>query len=161
MRWERRCALTGRSTRTPNGGPSLRSGPFRPSPVNSDVRPHMLTLREVLSDAADLDEFAGVAPVEVNTRGISGLTPLHWMATLGDVRGAELLLDAGAHVNAADDAGNTPLHEAVSSRQHLVVRLLLSRGADADLRNNLGESARDIARRERYEPTLEAIGGAV
>jgi hypothetical protein len=34
------CRLTGRSTRTPNGGPSLRSGPLRRSPVNSDVRPH-------------------------------------------------------------------------------------------------------------------------
>lgn len=121
----------------------------------------MLTLREVLSDAADLDEFAGVSPVEVNTRGISGLTPLHWIATLGDLRGAELLLDAGAQVNAADDAGNTPLHEAVSSRQHLLVGLLLNRGADADLRNNSGKTARDIARSERYEPTLETMGDAV
>ena len=33
-----RCGLTGRSTRTPSGGPSLRSSPFRRSPVNSDVR---------------------------------------------------------------------------------------------------------------------------
>jgi hypothetical protein len=32
------CGLTGRSTRTPSGGPSLRSGPLRRSPVNSDVR---------------------------------------------------------------------------------------------------------------------------
>lgn len=36
-----RCGLTSRSTRTPSGGPSLRSGPFRRSPVNSDVRAHV------------------------------------------------------------------------------------------------------------------------
>jgi hypothetical protein len=37
--------LTGRSTRTPRGGPSLRSGPLRRSPVNSNVSRH----RSVLS----------------------------------------------------------------------------------------------------------------
>lgn len=97
----------------------------------------------------------------MNSRGITGQTPLHWMATLGDVSGARLLLDAGAELNAADDSGNTPLHEAVRSRQHLLVQLLISRGADVGRTNSLSQSARDLAEVEGYAPTQEVLRGAV
>jgi ankyrin repeat protein len=121
----------------------------------------MLTLREVLDDAAALEEFAGMLSVDVNTRGITGKTPLHWMATLGDLSGTELLLNAGATIDAQDRDGNTPLHEAVCSRQHMVVWLLVQRGANAGVKNALGETALHLAQRENYQPTVEALRDAV
>jgi uncharacterized protein len=120
----------------------------------------MLTLTEVLNDAAALDEFAGIPQVHANTRGASGWTPLHWMASLGDVPGVRLLLEAGAEIDAADEKGNTPLHEAVDSRQHLVVQLLLQRGASDSLRNEFGLTPRQSAKRTGYEPTLEVFENA-
>jgi len=117
----------------------------------------MLTISEVLGDAAAQPEFAGLAKVGVNSRGANGYTPLHWMAILGDVQGVSLLLEAGAAIDAADNEGNTPLHEAVRSRQHLVVRLLVDRGANKTLRNAPGYTAVELARRDGYAPTAEAL----
>jgi ankyrin repeat protein len=121
----------------------------------------MLTLQEVLEDAAALDEFAGLSEIHVNTRGVTGQTPLHWMATLGDVAAADLLVKAGAVVDAQDRQGNSPLHEAVRSRQHLVVRLLVERGARTGLKNVAGDTPLTLAESERYAPTLEALRDAV
>ncbi len=118
----------------------------------------MLTLSEVLGDVAALPEFAALPNVGVNSRSGKGQTPLHWMATLGDVPGVELLLAAGADADAADDEGNTPLHEAVASRQHGIVRRLVEHGANATLRNAAGHTARQLAEHEGYAPTLEALG---
>lgn len=132
-----------------------RSGPF-----TADVSPHMLTLSEVLADVAALPEFSGIPTVDVNTRGGTGSTPLHWMAALGDVVGVDLLVNAGAAIDAVDLKGNTPLHEAVASRQHLVVSNLMDHGASTTLKNALGHTARDLAERQGYAPTLDALENA-
>lgn len=121
----------------------------------------MLTLSEVLGDAAALEEFAGLQTVGANTRGATGQTPLHWMATLGDAVGTQLLLNAGAQIDAQDREGSTPLHAAVRTRQHQVVRLLVLRGAQLDLKDASGQTARDLAIADRYEPMREAFGDAV
>jgi uncharacterized protein len=115
----------------------------------------MLTIEEVLTDVAAAPGFSG--PVEINSRGSEGQTPLHWMATLGDATGIELLLRAGAVIDAADSHGNTPLHEAVLCRQHTAVAALLSGGANAHLKNVLGQSPRALAEATGYSPVLELL----
>lgn len=41
-----------------------------------------------------------------------GKTMLHYLSVLGKDRAMEILLEAGAYVNARDNDGNTPLHLA-------------------------------------------------
>src|SRR5512144_732586 len=96
----------------------------------------MLTLEEVLADAAMAPGFEDAENIGVNSRGAEGQTPLRWMATLGDAAGIRLLLDAGASIDAADNDGNTPLHEAVLCRQTAAARELIDHGADLLLKNN-------------------------
>ena len=62
-----------------------------------------------------------------------GYTPLHFAAADDSVGVVELLLAAGADIEAADDKGETPLYKAVRNTTEGAVpitRLLLERGAD-------------------------------
>ncbi len=64
------------------------------------------------------------------TRGFSKLTPLHVAARSKNIAGSELLVAAGADVNAKDTYDATPLHWAVINNSPEIVKLLLEKGAD-------------------------------
>lgn len=121
----------------------------------------MLTLAEVLADARCSGEFNDGIKVEVNTKGRTGITPLHFMATLGDILGASLLLDAGADIHAADHAGRTPLHEAVALGHAPLAALLVQRGASIEARAANGDTPRSIAAARANPELLRALGHAV
>ena len=105
----------------------------------------MLTLDEVLDDARCSGDFPGQEIIEVNSRGMSGLTPLHFMAILGDCAGGQLIISAGASLNASDDTGDTPLHKATRIGHQAFVTLLLRNGALPSVTNAAGQTAGDIA----------------
>lgn len=72
----------------------------------------------------------GMNPRHMN---IHDTTLLHDMAHRGDVRKAELLLDAGAEIDAIDEEfRSTPLGLAARFGRREMVELLLSRGANPD-----------------------------
>jgi ankyrin repeat protein len=75
-------------------------------------------------------------PLAVHQRGWIGDTPLHWPAHNGQVEIVEMLLDAGADINADEIgwAGGKPLHWA-SEHEPATVKVLLDRGADVNARN--------------------------
>ena len=75
-------------------------------------------------------------PLAVHQRGWIGDTPLHWPAHNGSVEIVELLLDAGADIEADEINcyGGKPLHWA-SEHEPATVELLLKRGADVNARN--------------------------
>jgi ankyrin repeat protein len=77
----------------------------------------------------------------VHQRGWIGDTPLHWPAHNGFVEIVELLLDAGAVIDADEINcyGGKPLHWA-SEHAPQAVELLLHRGADVNARNVLADS---------------------
>ncbi|RMF42751.1 MAG: NAD(P)H-hydrate dehydratase [Planctomycetota bacterium] len=72
-------------------------------------------------------------PLAVHQRGMLGDTPLHWPCHNGHVEIVEMLLDAGADIEAEEIGcyGGKPLHWA-SEHAPEVVRLLLERGAEVD-----------------------------
>ncbi|CAM9408287.1 unnamed protein product [Ectocarpus sp. 4 AP-2014] len=82
------------------------------------------------SAAAALLEYGA----RVNLAVGDGLTPLHEAVGAGSIDVAEMLVRAGANVNATNEsAGMTPLHLAVANDQHAAARLLVHSGADVCL----------------------------
>jgi len=73
---------------------------------------------------------------DVNRRGPTPYTPLMVAAGLGYVQMTDLLLSAGADVNALDNSlGASPLHKAAQSGVVDVARLLLDHGAFINLQS--------------------------
>jgi uncharacterized protein len=69
---------------------------------------------------------------------------------------AELLLEAGADVNAREQGGYTPLHEAADNGQFEMVKLLLAHGADVTCASQDGKTALDLAE-ARGERNIAAL----
>ena len=79
------------------------------------------------------------AEVDARTAGRGGKievpgseTPLHWAASSDDVDVAEVLIDAGADIEAPDGSIGTPLDNAIGYACWNVARLLVARGARVD-----------------------------
>jgi ankyrin repeat protein len=79
----------------------------------------------------------------------TGTSPLMLAAALGYLNICNILLDAGAEINACDHAGYTPLHLAVQGygEQIPVIETLLKRGADPSAVNEDGFTPAMIAKR--------------
>ena len=67
-------------------------------------------------------------------------TPLLLSVSAGAGDVAELLLDRGANVEAANEIGSAPLHEAAAAGDFEIVELLLDRGANVEAADDLGET---------------------
>jgi uncharacterized protein len=95
-----------------------------------------------LVEAAQQQDQEGVRAllgqhVDVNGPQGDGATALHWAAYWDDAVTADLLLHAGANVNAANDLGVTPLALASSG---VMAEKLLAAGAKPNLAGASGES---------------------
>lgn len=71
----------------------------------------------------------------VDAREAGGTTPLMWASTADIV---ELLLRAGADINAIDREGRAALHHAAKGSNSEVIQTLLENGAHIDAENNHG-----------------------
>lgn len=119
---------------------------------------------------------------DVNSVNNRKLTPLHRAATYGIFKSeinnyssvfnanfkfkgfveiAELLIHAGAHVNAKDERQNTPLHLIVgiqdSAKQFAIAELLIKNGADKNIKNADDKTPLDLANNERGNFVLSII----
>ncbi|MGD2135979.1 MAG: ankyrin repeat domain-containing protein [Gemmatimonadales bacterium] len=85
--------------------------------------------------AGDVDRVRALLAYGVDLHaGVSAdrpATPLHRAAEAGRAEVIDMLLAAGANVNAGDVVGASPLHWAAQSGNRAIVELLLARGADA------------------------------
>jgi uncharacterized protein len=77
--------------------------------------------------------------LDVNAAQPDGMTALHWAAQRGDAGGAQMLMYAGARVDAVTRNGNyTPLHLAARSGRSAAVKALLAAGADVNAVTSTG-----------------------
>jgi ankyrin repeat protein len=75
---------------------------------------------------------------KTDKQGLDGYTPLHWAARCGLMKKTQMLLNAGAPMEALDKQGDTPLHLAIMEQHFDVAKLLVARGAKLDLRSASG-----------------------
>jgi len=99
---------------------------------------------------------------DINAPEADGTTALHWASYRDDLESAELLVRAGARVNAANDLGATPLWTASQNGSEAMVRLLLAAGADANAALLAGETPVMVAARAGKPRVVERLiaGGA-
>lgn len=132
---------------------AIRSGEFDRVPVlleTHDDAKQLINARDGSGNTV-LMHAALYAPSEVvallltkgadpNAANVAGATPL--MRAGGDLRKVQLLLAAGAHINARSELGNTSL--ILAARRPgagEVVELLLDKGADVNAANKFGVTA--------------------
>ena len=125
---------------------------------NQDESPLMLAaIRGQLDMARQLIE----KDADVNK---PGWAPLHYAvsSSQGDALAvAKLLLDNSAYVDAASPNGTTPLMMAAMYGPPEAVKLLLEESADPTLKNQLGLTAIDFARRANRNDVAELIATAI
>ena len=103
-----------------------------PAPAHAQPSP----LGSPVADAAQGGDLASVRRLlregaDVNAPQGDGMTALHWAAERGDEALCEVLLYAGARVDAGTRIGHyTPLHLAARAGSETLTRMLLDAGAD-------------------------------
>jgi ankyrin repeat protein len=87
----------------------------------------------------------------------TGWTPLHYAASAGHLRVMELLLEQHAYIDAESPNGTTPLMMAANYGTPAATKLLLEAGADPTLRNQVGMTAVDFAKRADRRDLAELL----
>lgn len=98
-----------------------------------------------------------LAETDVNAAQGDGATALHWAVHWDEHETAELLIRAGADVDAANDYEVTPLWLACANASGAMVERLLAAGADARATLASGETALMACARTGSEDAVEAL----
>jgi ankyrin repeat protein len=98
-----------------------------------------LAIRQALADGADVDAL----DTRTNT---NGRRALNWAAWHDRVAAIEVLLAAGATLEAENNTGFTPLHHAAEAGSLDAARALLAAGADPNHSNKAGRLPVETAR---------------
>jgi uncharacterized protein len=91
---------------------------------------------------------------EINKKGWA---PLHYAAANGHDDVAQLLIDHSAYIDAASPNGTTPLMMAARGNHITTMKVLLDGGADPRLKNQLGMTALDFAKRYHAKDATEGL----
>jgi ankyrin repeat protein len=83
-----------------------------------------------------------------------------WAVGEGEPGVVEILLEAGAGIDVADEEGITPLMEAVTVRSENLVRFLLAHGADVTLKDALGHNALWMAQKKKNRQIVDMLESA-
>ena len=98
------------------------------------------------------------AGADINIQNKYGDTALKIASVYNWINIAYFLVKAGADLNIQDENGRTLLMEAVYyGRRNELIKILLKGGADKDIKNNKGETAFDIAKRQGNQEMVELL----
>jgi len=107
------------------------------------------SLQEVLQSISDVMFPADPERCPtIDSVGYDGDSPLHVVAWRNDLDAVQVLIDAGANVNAQGEMNETPLHVAVRQRHVLMVSAMLDAGARPDIRSEFGDTPKELALQE-------------
>jgi uncharacterized protein len=94
---------------------------------------------------------------ELSSENPLAFSPLHAAVAGASLESAELLLDAGASINARQGDSLTPLMAAAATGQIELVELMLDHGADTELRSSKGLRAAEIAVDQGFDDIAELL----
>src|SRR4051812_8030513 len=103
------------------------------------------SLEALLAAIADAALPSFDPPLTVASRTSEDYAPLHVAAIWGDAEAVEMLVRAGADVNAVGDKGYTPLLWAVREGDLATARVLRAAGASPHVRCEFGHTAAEAA----------------
>ncbi len=112
------------------------------------------TADDVLVAISNTIEFTDIGVPKINQKGICGNTPLKVSVVWGDVAATNLLIKAGADVNAKNEDGFTALHHAAVRNSEQLVQLLLDAGADPTIANVESRLPAGLATNEQVKNLL-------
>jgi ankyrin repeat protein len=118
----------------------------RPALIEAVKNGDKVSLKALLQKKAD-----------ANVTEADGSTALHWASYRDDVEAADLLIRAGARVNAPTDLGVTPLWPASENGSSAMVRKLLDAGANPNLALASGETPLMVGARSGYPDVVEQL----
>lgn len=87
----------------------------------------------------------------------TGWTALHYAAAIGNDEIVQMLLDASAYIDAGSPNNTTPIMMAARAGKILTVKLLLDSGADVTLKNDVGMTAIDLARKFDHDDIVDGL----
>lgn len=120
---------------------------------NMDAASHDTPFTTALHQAAERDDLsaakAALAHIDVNARRRLNESALHVAAVYNSPRVAELLISAGAAIEAQDIVRHTPLVEAALASSHDVIRILLKHGASIEAADQRGFTVQEICSRRQ------------
>lgn len=86
-----------------------------------------------------------------------GWNALHYAATAGHVEILQLLLEKGGYIDAPAPNGNTPLMMAAAFGSAQAIEYLLEEGADTTVRNQAGQTVREVALMHNRDFVLDIL----
>lgn len=87
----------------------------------------------------------------------TGWTALHYAAAVGNDEIVQMLLDASAYIDAGSPNNTTPIMMAARAGKIQTVKLLLDSGADVTLKNDVGMTAIDLARKFDHDDIADGL----
>lgn len=111
------------------------------------------SLEAILASVSDVlfPVDLGEHPVAIDSTGPDGDTPLHVMVWRTDRHAVNVLIEAGADVNAMGDMSETPLHVAIGREDLPIIEALLKAGAKTNIRSEFNETAAERAAKKGGE----------
>ena len=115
------------------------------------------SIESIFREVEDVADFSGHTIGSVSYKNGYGDTPLHIVSEWGDSEAIELLVLAGADINARGETGFTPLHCAVEQNKPDAILTLLRLGAII-LENDDGHTPMQLAKILKHEESLHILG---
>lgn len=98
----------------------------------------MRSIESIYDQVRSVPDFSGLPVVSVDCRNGYGDTPLHIVSCWGDCEAIDILVEAGADLNAVGESGFTPLHYAVEQNKLDAIAKLLQLGSTLDCASDAG-----------------------
>jgi ankyrin repeat protein len=115
------------------------SSPEEAKPEPSKVKESDISIHDA-ANAGNIEIIKEqlAAGVDVNTKGVGGMTPLHRAAREGHKEVVEFLIANSADINAKDKMGRVPLHRAAREGREAIAEMLITKGADINVKSTSG-----------------------